>query len=81
MMLATQNEKLKSIVENMEKCDSSFVLAYMSLSLIGIKDLQTSIKKNFLQDVVNLIKEYSIMADTGENIERLLVYNGKTDYQ
>ena len=64
------NEKLKSIVENMEKCDSSFVLAYMSLSLIGIKDLQTSIKKNFLQDVVNLIKEYSIMADTGENIER-----------
>ena len=54
----------------MEKCDSSFVLAYMSLSLIGIKDLQTSIKKNFLQDVVNLIKEYSIMADTGENIER-----------
>lgn len=64
------NEKLKSIVENMKKCDSSFVLAYMSLSLIGIKDLQTSIKKNFLQDVANLIKEYSNMADTGENIER-----------
>ncbi len=64
------NEKLKSIVENMENCDSSFVLAYMSLSLVGIKDLQTSIKRKFLQDVVELIKEYSNMAETGENIER-----------
>ena len=64
------NEKLKSIVENMEKCDASFVLAYMSLSLIGIKDLQTSMKKKFLQDVVELIKEYSDIIDTGENIER-----------
>ena len=64
------NEKLKSIVDNMEKCDSSFVLAYMSLPLIGIKDLQTSIKKNFLQDVGELIKEYSNMTETGENIER-----------
>lgn len=64
------NEKLKSIVENMKECDSSFVLAYMSLSLTGIKDLQTSIKKKFLQDVVELIKKYSNMAETGENIER-----------
>ena len=54
----------------MENCDSSFVLAYMSLSLVGIKDLQTSIKRKFLQDVVELIKEYSNMAETGENIER-----------
>lgn len=64
------NKKLKSIVENMEKCDPSFVLAYMSLSLVGIKDLQTSIKKKFLQDVSELIKEYSNMIETGENIER-----------
>lgn len=64
------NEKLKSIVENMKECHSSFVLAYMSLSLVGIKDLQTSIKKKFLQDVVELIKEYSHMTETGENIER-----------
>ena len=64
------NEKLKSIVENMENCDSSFVLSYMSLSLVVIKDLQTSIKRKFLQDVVELIKEYSNMAETGENIER-----------
>lgn len=64
------NEKLKSIVENMEKCDSSFVLAYMSLSLAGIKDLQPSLKKKFLQDVIELIKEYSNITETGENIER-----------
>ncbi len=64
------NEKLKSIVENMEECDPSFVLAYMSLSLVAIRDLQSSIKRNFLQDVSGLIKEYSEMTENGENIER-----------
>lgn len=64
------NEKLKSIVENMEECDPSFVLAYMSLSLIGLKDLQPSIKKNFLQDVVGLIEQYSNLTETEKNIER-----------
>lgn len=64
------NDKLKKIVENMKECDSSFVLAYMSLSLVSIKDLQTSIKKKFLKDVVELIDKYSNITETGENIER-----------
>lgn len=64
------NEKLKSIVKNMKECDVSFVMAYMSLSLVEIKDLQTTMKRKFLQDVVELIKDYSNMTDTGENIER-----------
>lgn len=64
------NEKLKYIVKNMEECDPSFVLAYMSISLVAIKDLQTSIKRKFLQHVAQLIKEYSEMEEKGQNIER-----------
>lgn len=64
------NKKLKVIVENFKKCDPSFSLAFMATSLLGIKELQTSLKKEFLNDVEKLVAKYTELCKTNENIEK-----------
>lgn len=64
------NRKLKTIVENFQECDLSFAIAFMSTSLIGMRDLQASLKKEFLREVVALVEKYTSMAGSHENIEK-----------
>lgn len=63
------NKKLKIIVDNFNS-DASFTLAFMATSLLNIKELQTSLKKEFLKDVMKLVERYTELAKTNENIER-----------
>ena len=64
------NQKLKVIVENFEKCDVSFSLAFMATPLLGIKELQPSMKKEFLNEVIKLIDKYAEFANLNNNIEK-----------
>lgn len=64
------NKKLKVIVENFKECDISFSLAFMATPLLGIKELQPSMKKEFLSDVIKLIDKYTEFANTNDNIEK-----------
>ena len=63
------NKKLKIIVDNFNS-DASFSLAFMATPLLNIKELQTSLKKEFLNDVIKLVERYTELAKTNENIER-----------
>lgn len=42
----------------------------MSISLVGMKELQPSLKKEFLSEVTAIIQKYSDMANGSENIEK-----------
>lgn len=64
------NKKLKIIVENFKECDPSFSLAFMATPLLGIKKLQTSFKKEFLNEVEKLVEKYTELANTNENFEK-----------
>lgn len=64
------NKKLKIIVENFKECDISFSLAFMATPLLGIKELQPSMKKEFLNEVIKLIAKYTELANTNDNIEK-----------
>lgn len=64
------NKKLKAIVDNFKECDPSFSLAFMATPLLGIKKLQTSFKKEFLNEVLKLVEKYSELANTNENVEK-----------
>lgn len=64
------NKKLKIIVENFKECDPSFSLAFMATPLLGIKELQPSLKKEFLNEVVKLVDKYTELANTNENFEK-----------
>lgn len=64
------NDKLKVIVENLKENDTTFALAYMAISLQGLNDLQTGLKREFLKEIKEIINKYSNMAETVDNIER-----------
>lgn len=64
------NEKLEKMVNNFRKCDPSFALAYMAISLEGIKTLQSSFKRDFLNEISSLIEKYAAIANTKDNIEK-----------
>lgn len=64
------NEKLKNIVDNFEQCNITFPLAFMATSLVEIKDLQSSLKRQFLDEVKSLVQKYAEIASTDENVEK-----------
>lgn len=64
------NKKLKIIAENLKNNDTTFAFAYMALSLQGLNDLQTSLKKNFLEEIKVLIDKYSNLTETVDNMEK-----------
>lgn len=64
------NQKLEKIVDNFEKNDQSFVLAFMSLSLAEIGELHSSYKREFLNKVEELIGEYANKGKTEKEIEK-----------
>lgn len=64
------NQKLEKIVNNFEKNDPSFVLAFMSLSLVGIEELHSSYKREFLNKVEELIEEYANKGTIEKEIEK-----------
>lgn len=64
------NEKLKMIVDNFNECDITFPLAFMATSLLEIKDLQSSLKRQFLDEVKSLVHKYAKIVSTDENIEK-----------
>lgn len=64
------NDKLKIIVENLKEKDISFVFAFMATSLKRLDGLQTSLKKEFLNDLVNLVDEYANKVGSETNIEK-----------
>jgi len=64
------NQKLKKIVENFTDCDASFALAYMSISLSQLADLQVSLKRDFLQEIESIVSKYSNLIHENENIEK-----------
>lgn len=63
------NQKLEKVVVNLED-DPSFALGFMSLSLIGLKDLQSSRKREFLKEIGAIIEKYSRMEQEDVNIEK-----------
>lgn len=64
------NKKLKVIVENFKECDVSFALAFMATPLLDIKELQSSMKKEFLNEVRKLIAKYTEFANKNDTIEK-----------
>jgi len=64
------NKKLKIIAENLKNNDTTFAFAYMALSLRGLNDLQTGLKKKFLEEIKALIDKYSNLTETVDNMEK-----------
>lgn len=64
------NSKLKNIVNNFKESDLSFSLAFMAIPLISMKDLQPSLKREFLNEVNMLVQKYASMTVSNENIEK-----------
>lgn len=64
------NSKLKNIVSNFKETDLSFSLAFMAISLKSMKDLQPSLKREFLNEVTEVVNKYASMAVSNENIEK-----------
>lgn len=51
------NKKLEGIINNFEKTDISFAVAYMAISLEKLNDLPIEVKHNFLKGVNDLIQK------------------------
>ena len=64
------NEKLKIIAENLKENDTTFALAYMAISLQGLNDLQTGLKREFLKEIREVVDKYSNLTESVDNIER-----------
>lgn len=64
------NNKLQNIINNINNCGPSFTLAFMSLSIANLKNLQTDLRRDFLKSINNLISEYETKANSNENIDK-----------
>ena len=64
------NDKLKRIIENFEKTSVTFAIAFMALPINKIAELPSSVKKEFLRSVEELIDKYCNLDDDVPEFEK-----------
>ena len=65
-----KNDKLKRIIENFEKTSVTFAIAFMALPINKIAELPSSVKKEFLRSVEELIDKYCNLDDDVPEFEK-----------
>ncbi len=64
------NMKLRGIINNFEKADLSFAVAFMAISLEKLNDLPHGKKRDFLKGVSELIEKYSSAEEDSKEFEK-----------
>lgn len=70
MDVSYTNIKLEGIINNFEKIDPSFAIAYMAIPLEKLKELPISVKKDFLKGVNELIQKCCDIEDKSQGFEK-----------